>query len=85
MKFLPPSFPLPTFYTAEEQELLQGTSLAEALDAKLASLEREFEQLRQATEGIAWCQRSWWDEKTGTRIWLTHGMAGTGMKSPHLR
>ncbi|CRL22634.1 unnamed protein product [Penicillium camemberti] len=65
VKFLPPSFPLPTFYTAEEQELLQGTSLAEALDAKFASLEREFEQLRQATEGIAWCQRSWWDEKTG--------------------
>ncbi|KUM65583.1 hypothetical protein ACN42_g1473 [Penicillium freii] len=66
VKFLPPSFPLPTFYTAEEQELLQGTSLAEALDAKLASLEREFEQLRQATGNIAWCQRSWWDETTGT-------------------
>lgn len=66
VKFLPPSFPLPTFYAEEEYELLQGTSLAEALDAKLASLEREFEQLRQATEDIAWCQRSWWDEKTGT-------------------
>jgi hypothetical protein len=65
VRFLPPSFPLPTFYTAEEQELLRGTSLTEALDAKFASLEREFEQLRQATEGIAWCQRSWWDEKTG--------------------
>ncbi|KAJ6181024.1 hypothetical protein N7519_011485 [Penicillium mononematosum] len=65
VKFLPPSFPLPTFYTAEEQELLRGTSLTEALDAKFASLEREFEHLRQATEGIAWCQRSWWDEKTG--------------------
>jgi hypothetical protein len=65
VKFLPPSFPLPTFYTAEEQELLRGTSLTEALDAKFASFEREFEQLRQATEGIAWCQRSWWDEKTG--------------------
>lgn len=65
MKFLPPSFPLPTFYTSEEKELLRGTSLAEALDAKLTSLEREFEQLREATEGIAWCQRSWWDEETG--------------------
>jgi hypothetical protein len=65
VKFLPPSFPLPTFYTAEEQELLRGTSLEGALAAKFASLEREFEQLRQATEGIAWCQRSWWDEKTG--------------------
>ncbi|KAJ5950438.1 uncharacterized protein N7479_008851 [Penicillium vulpinum] len=65
VKFLPPSFPLPTFYTPEEQELLRGTSLAEALDAKFSSLEREFEQLRHATEGIAWCQQSWWDEKTG--------------------
>ena len=65
MKFLPPSFPLPTFYTSQERELLRGTSLAEALDAKLAFLEREFEQLREATKGIAWCQRSWWDEKTG--------------------
>ncbi|KAJ5283371.1 hypothetical protein N7505_001351 [Penicillium chrysogenum] len=53
VKFLPPSFPLPTFYTAEEQELLRGTSLTEALDAKFASFEREFEQLRQATEGHA--------------------------------
>ncbi|KAJ5493818.1 hypothetical protein N7463_009905 [Penicillium fimorum] len=65
VKFLPPSFPLPIFYTAEEQELLRGTSLEEALDAKFASLEREFEQLRHATEGIAWCQQNWWDEKTG--------------------
>ncbi|KAJ5135509.1 uncharacterized protein N7515_004787 [Penicillium bovifimosum] len=65
VKFLPPSFPLPTFYTAEEQELLRGTSLAEALDAKFASLEREFEQIRKATEGIAWCQQSWWGENTG--------------------
>ncbi|KAJ5789892.1 uncharacterized protein N7518_006903 [Penicillium psychrosexuale] len=65
VKFLPPSFPLPTFYTSEEKELLRGTSLAEALDAKLTFLDREFEQLREATEGIPWCQRSWWDEKTG--------------------
>lgn len=65
VKFLPPSFPLPIFYTAEEQELLRGTSLADALDAKFASLEREYEQLRHATEGIAWCQESWWGEDTG--------------------
>ncbi|KAJ5576921.1 hypothetical protein N7535_003847 [Penicillium sp. DV-2018c] len=65
VKFLPPSFPLPTFYTAEEQELLRGTSLEEALDAKFASLEREFEQIREATKDIAWCQQSWWGEDTG--------------------
>ncbi|KAJ5351323.1 hypothetical protein N7452_000297 [Penicillium brevicompactum] len=65
VKFLPPSFPLPTFYTSEEQELLRGTSLADALDAKLASLEKEFDNLREATEGIPWCQQIWWDERTG--------------------
>lgn len=65
VKFLPPSFPLPTLYKSEEQELLRGTSLADALDAKLASLEREFDNLREATEGIPWCQQIWWDEKTG--------------------
>jgi hypothetical protein len=66
VKFLPPSFPLPTFYTTEEQELFRGTSLAEALDAKFMSLEREFENLCQATEGIKWCQQSWWDEENGS-------------------
>ncbi|KAJ5301310.1 hypothetical protein PENANT_c023G10356 [Penicillium antarcticum] len=66
VKFLPPSFPLPTSYTTEEQELLRGTSLAEALDAKFMSLEREFENLHQATESIKWCQQSWWDEENGS-------------------
>lgn len=55
---------MPTFYTTEEKELLRGTSLAEALDAKFASLEREFDQLRDATEGIPWCQQTWWDESS---------------------
>lgn len=64
-KFLPPSFPLPTFYSAEEQELLRGTSLGEAVAAKESSLEREFEHLRHSTENIAWCQLCWWNEATG--------------------
>ncbi|OJJ49964.1 hypothetical protein ASPZODRAFT_13069 [Penicilliopsis zonata CBS 506.65] len=66
LKFMPASVPLPTFYSAEERELLRGTSLKPALDAKLASLDREFEHLRQCTEGIAWCQEYWWDEEKGT-------------------
>jgi hypothetical protein len=65
IKFLPPSFPLPTFYSAEEQELLTGTSLGEAVAAKESSLEREFEHLRHSTENIAWCQLYWWNEATG--------------------
>ncbi|KAJ5167078.1 uncharacterized protein N7482_005859, partial [Penicillium canariense] len=65
IQFLPPSFPLPTFYSTEELELLRGTSLAAAVDAKAASLEREFEHLRHSTESISWCQQCWWDENTG--------------------
>lgn len=65
IKFLPASVPLPTFYTDEERELLHGTSLKAAVDAKISSLEREFENLRKCTEGIPWCNRDWWDEETG--------------------
>lgn len=62
---MPASVPLPTFYSAEERELLRGTSLQTAVDAKLGSLEKEFDHLRQATEEIPWCQEHWWDEDTG--------------------
>ncbi|KAL2401019.1 hypothetical protein ABEF94_002417 [Exophiala dermatitidis] len=62
---LPKDVPLPTFYTAEERELLTGTTLAEALDQKLVSLEREFDRLQEATQTIPWCHRVWWDEQTG--------------------
>ncbi|KAG2009200.1 hypothetical protein GB937_007977 [Aspergillus fischeri] len=65
IRFMPASIPLPTFYSAEERELLRGTSLQTAVDAKLGSLEKEFEHLRQATEDIHWCQEHWWDEDTG--------------------
>ncbi|KAJ5676915.1 uncharacterized protein N7477_002548 [Penicillium maclennaniae] len=65
IKFLPPCFPLPTFYSAEEQELLRGTSLGDAVAAKESSLEREFEHLRHSTEHIDWCQLCWWNEGTG--------------------
>jgi hypothetical protein len=65
IKFLPSSFPLPTFYTAEEQMLLRGTSLEAAVEAKIASLEREFEHILQSTDGITWCQQRWWAVDTG--------------------
>lgn len=65
LKYMPSDIPLPTLYTPQELELLRGTSLRIAVDAKLAALDKEFENLRQATEGISWCQKYWWDEKTG--------------------
>ena len=65
VKMLPHEIVLPTFYTTEEKELLAGTSLSDALDQKLISLEREFETLKDATTNIAWCQKVWWDDSTG--------------------
>ncbi|KAL2821266.1 hypothetical protein BDW59DRAFT_150303 [Aspergillus cavernicola] len=64
VKFLPSFVPLPTFWTMEELELLRGTSLRMAYEAKVLSLEKEFENLREATTDITWCQDLWWDEDT---------------------
>jgi hypothetical protein len=63
--FLPEDFSLPTFYSEEERELLQGTSLADAVDQKLRSLENEFDLLRTSTQEISWCKKYWWDDETG--------------------
>ncbi|RMJ22002.1 SET domain-containing protein [Aspergillus sp. HF37] len=65
VKFMPKDVPLPTFYSEEELELLRGTSLKFAVDAKNAALEREFEHLRSSTENTPWCQRYWWNGETG--------------------
>lgn len=62
---LPKQIPLPTFYTEEQREMLIGTSLFDALEQKMASLEREFEHVREMTESIGWCRKAWWDEETG--------------------
>ncbi|KAJ5728833.1 uncharacterized protein N7483_003341, partial [Penicillium malachiteum] len=64
IKFLSPSFSLPTFWTEEERELLRGTSLQAAVEAKLNVMEKEFEFFRQATEKIVWCQQYWWNESS---------------------
>jgi hypothetical protein len=64
IKFLPDEL-LPTFWTEEEQDLLEGTTLRPAIRAKLNSLLREFENVRTATESIDWCTKYWWDEDSG--------------------
>ncbi|KAJ6109179.1 hypothetical protein N7486_001413 [Penicillium sp. IBT 16267x] len=64
IKFFPSSFSLPTFWSEEERELLRGTSLEAAVDAKWNSLQREFEFIHQATEDINWCQQCWWAESS---------------------
>jgi hypothetical protein len=65
IKFLPVQVPLPTFYNEAERSLLYGTSLQEAVETKLKSLENEFDNLRAKTENIPWCQQHWWNEETG--------------------
>jgi hypothetical protein len=65
VKMLPHEILLPTFYTPEERDLLTGTSLSDALDQKMISLEREFDSLKAFTADIPWCQKIWWDDCTG--------------------
>jgi hypothetical protein len=62
IKYMPSSVLLPTLYDHEEVELLQGTSLRLAVEAKKDYLEKEFEHLRQSTENIPWCEERWWGE-----------------------
>lgn len=64
IKFLPQEL-LPTFWTEEERLLLRGTSLAPAIEAKLRSLQREFDHVRTSTEKIRWCREIWWDSNEG--------------------
>ncbi|KAL1297460.1 hypothetical protein AAFC00_004987 [Neodothiora populina] len=64
VKFLPLEL-LPTFWNDSERDLLRGTTLAPAINAKLNSLYREFDRLRAATAGIPWCVESWWNEVDG--------------------
>lgn len=53
---------LPTFWSQEELKLLEGTSLAPAMEAKTKSLFREYEHLYSVTAEIEWCKRCWWDD-----------------------
>ena len=65
VRFLPIEFSMPTFWTDEECELLQGTSLEPALRTKLKAIDREFAHLRASTEPLECC-RAWWDSEIGS-------------------
>ena len=54
VKLLPQTFSLPTFWLEEERLMLKGTTLSAALDAKLKSLESEFETLCDALVTLSW-------------------------------
>ncbi|KAL7897565.1 hypothetical protein HDV64DRAFT_45945 [Trichoderma sp. TUCIM 5745] len=47
IKFLPRSISVPTMWTSEERELLQGTSLESLVNSKLSVLSREYDELSE--------------------------------------
>jgi len=54
--------------------MLDGTTLRPAVEAKLKSLSKEFESLRNMTEGVPWCAKYWWpddDESDGEGRYVT--------------
>ena len=51
---MPQSFSLPTFWSEEERQILRGTTLEAALDAKLNSLNSEFDTLCDALKDLSW-------------------------------
>ncbi|RDI83379.1 hypothetical protein Vi05172_g6509 [Venturia inaequalis] len=63
IKFLP-SERLPTLWSSDERYLLTSTTLLPATDAKLRSLQREFEEFHAATEKVTWCAKTWWNAES---------------------
>ncbi|PQK13474.1 hypothetical protein BB8028_0004g04050 [Beauveria bassiana] len=60
IKFLPRDIPLPTLWSKPHQLLLQGTSLEDALEAKITALESEFNTLRDDSADLPfWNQLLW--------------------------
>ncbi|KAL7942199.1 hypothetical protein V8C42DRAFT_332823 [Trichoderma barbatum] len=60
IKFLPQTIPIPTMWTNEERELLKGTSLEAAVNAKLASLSNEYDEIcEQASDLPFWSNVFW--------------------------
>ncbi|KAL6906893.1 hypothetical protein GGI43DRAFT_380418 [Trichoderma evansii] len=47
IKFLPRSISVPTLWTSDEREFLQGTSLESSVNAKLSALSREYDELSE--------------------------------------
>ena len=56
---------LPTFWSEDELELIEGTTLKPAHDAKMHSLYREYNELAKLTSVVPWCRDIWWDEVDG--------------------
>ncbi|KAJ4155624.1 hypothetical protein LMH87_000860 [Akanthomyces muscarius] len=62
IKFLPKDIPVPTLWSEPHQMLLRGTSLEDALDAKVTALQSEFDKLRDASTTLPFWNRLFWEE-----------------------
>ncbi|KAK7419872.1 hypothetical protein QQX98_003059 [Neonectria punicea] len=67
IKFLPRQIPVPTMWTEDERALLKSTSLEAALEAKLSTLMREFDELHEKSSGLAFWNSLFWEKETATR------------------
>ncbi|KAH6604652.1 hypothetical protein Trco_006359 [Trichoderma cornu-damae] len=64
LKFLPRSIPVPTMWTADERELLKGTSLEAAVSAKLSALSNEYDELCKQASDLPFWNALFWEPGT---------------------
>ncbi|KAG5953322.1 hypothetical protein E4U53_006056 [Claviceps sorghi] len=64
LRFLPRPVPVPTMWSLAERQLLNGTSLQTALEAKLATLQSEFGKLHDLSEDLPFWNTLFWVNDT---------------------
>ncbi|KJK83085.1 hypothetical protein H634G_01213 [Metarhizium anisopliae BRIP 53293] len=71
IRLLPRPIPVPTMWAEPERLLLNGTSLEAALEAKLLSLGKEFDTLREVSEDFPfWNEFLWSGEEVSLEDWV---------------
>ncbi|KAH8170650.1 SET domain-containing protein [Sarocladium implicatum] len=66
IKFLPRDVPVPTLWQGDDRKRTHNVCTKVALDAKMAALEAEFEQLREMTTSLPFWHTAWWEHGTAT-------------------
>ncbi|KAG6014766.1 hypothetical protein E4U54_004869 [Claviceps lovelessii] len=64
IRFLPRPVPVPTMWSHGERQLLNGTSLEAALQAKLTTLQTEFELFHDLSEALPFWNTLLWENET---------------------
>ncbi|CEJ81889.1 hypothetical protein VHEMI01994 [[Torrubiella] hemipterigena] len=68
LRFLPSGVPVPTLWSEEEKHLLNGTSLEESLQAKLATLDKEFNEFREKSSELPFWNSFLWESPTACSL-----------------